>query len=1305
MDQKAGRRTAPKQVGPYRILERLGAGGMGSVYRGLDLRLERPVALKHVRPEAAASTKARERFRREMRALARLNHPSIVQIYDLVETRDGEWLVMELVEGHSLIRLADEAPVSPALVECLAREILSGLAVAHAAGIVHRDLKAANIMVTAGGRVKILDFGVAKRLDLAPDDFTVEGEILGTLSAMSPEQTAGDRVDPRSDLFAVGILLYALLTGKKPFHGDGLVEVVERIRRHHPPGAGTLRQDIPAALSDFVDRLLAKNPEDRPRDAAQALAELDAAAEGVGLETEETEILQVGAIDVKAYGGAVVKREVSVLEELTQALLLAEQRAAGDRSGPLSTGASRSRRQATGSWSSSSGLRLPPGVSLKTVLVTDLVGSTALVEQVGDGRAHHILTLHDRLTRDLLARHEGREIDKSDGFLLLFDRPADAVRFALDYHRELRELSEELGTPLEARVGMHFGEVYIHENTYSDVARGAKTVEVEGITKPIAARVMALARGSQTLLTRAACDLVRSLVEKNPDLRVEDWGNYRFKGVAQPIAVHEIGEIGQAPFTPPPRASRRIRSVGGAVLVISIFCVLGWLLVASGGRPSVALIGFKDVRDLPEDAWLATALREHLATELAANGEIRLAPGESVARFRREHETQVVDTFSPDTLDLLRIQLGVDYVLTGTYYRASDSVPRRLQVQFHLQETVNGERWSWSEEAPEDDLQHLVRTVGGRLRHALGLRRKASQGDRSTSSFSSSDRAMRLYFKGLEALRTLRAEEAKELLLEAVLLDDRFALAHAALSEAWTALDHDDEARTAARKAFQLADDLPRRDRILIEALYYTTRREWKAAAGAFDGLLRIEPDEIQHGLRLAELQLRDGRPLSALKTVAELRRDFGDEDPRLDLIEWDVRDRLAERVARLEIARAAIRKGSAMQAWGLEAEAWLRFGRSALGLGGGKAEWDAFERARELFVRAKDRGGEAETYLEAATFLRRAGRLDRAEEFYRAARWIFVEIRHPAGIAAVLAEHGRLDLLRGESAAAAEKFIRAVEIDRRLNDLAEEAFAIEGLGWAALARSDLPAAERHAADAVKLYQEVHFRAGEVRSGRLRSRIELARGSLFRASAAAELALELHGERSFDAEVGRLLGVLAEIRAASGEHEQALELLKRSEVIFRRLGEVSEALELRIVKARLEFARGAYRAAFLDAVHGAQQSAAGGREDLCRIASATAARALLRLGWPAASGALLREMGSAGDAGSPTEDREPTVRLAVDRAWIELDLADGRRDAARRRLTGLLRVAHQHDLVPQQVELRLLEVRLRAGDDFQSGDF
>lgn len=267
----------PQTIGPYRVLQRLGAGGMGEVFLAHDERLDRHVAIKRIRPDAKVSPDQRERFRREARVAARLNHPAIVQVYDILQEGEVEHIVMEYVEGTTLRALVSEGPLDLIPVLRLAREIAAGLDAAHHEGIVHRDLKTENVLVTRTGHAKISDFGIAKRLLAGPErDLTGADMVVGTYRTMSPEQARGEAVDHRSDLFSLGILLYEVLAGRSPFAAENALATLSRILSSAPVPLRTLRPEVPEEISSLIDQLLQKDPYLRPRSAAEVRWHLDA---------------------------------------------------------------------------------------------------------------------------------------------------------------------------------------------------------------------------------------------------------------------------------------------------------------------------------------------------------------------------------------------------------------------------------------------------------------------------------------------------------------------------------------------------------------------------------------------------------------------------------------------------------------------------------------------------------------------------------------------------------------------------------------------------------------------------------------------------------------------------------------------------------------------------------------------------------------------------------------------------------------------------------------------------------------------
>lgn len=258
---------------------------MGEVYLAHDDRLDRPVAIKRIRHDVEATSERRERLRREAQAVAKLNHPAVVQIHDVVFDDDCDAIVMERVLGESLDRLMLRGGLPGAHALELARQIAGGLEAAHHRGLVHRDLKAENVMVTPEGKAKILDFGLVKELKPLEDKgLTAEGVLVGTSRSMSPEQALGLPVDSRSDLFSFGVLCYELFTGHSPFRGGNFFETLDNITRNHPPPPKALRPELPTELSELIEKLLEKDPGHRLKTAGEVLAVFDRLTERGDLE-------------------------------------------------------------------------------------------------------------------------------------------------------------------------------------------------------------------------------------------------------------------------------------------------------------------------------------------------------------------------------------------------------------------------------------------------------------------------------------------------------------------------------------------------------------------------------------------------------------------------------------------------------------------------------------------------------------------------------------------------------------------------------------------------------------------------------------------------------------------------------------------------------------------------------------------------------------------------------------------------------------------------------------------------------------
>ncbi len=344
----------------------------------------------------------------------------------------------------------------------------------------------------------------------------------------------------------------------------------------------------------------------------------------------------------------------------------------------------------------------PPPVkqpTIRTLLLCDLVSSTRLVEKLGDVAAAELLARHDRIARDLLAVHNGREIDKSDGFLLLFERPVEAMRFALSYQAQLGALGAEVHAEITARVGIHLGEVVLRENASADVARGAKPLEVEGLAKAVAARVMSLAGQGRILLTRTAYDLARRAAVRSTDEAPLRWavhGPYRMAGVEDPVEVCEVAAAGAELFTPPPSSEKAERvTEAGAPPHATEPAVI---------EPLLAVLAFDNLSNDPEMQFFSDGVSEEIIQRLTRGARLKVIGRTSSFQFRGERKAEAAQA------------LRCSHLLDGSIRRAAT----RVRVSAHLME-ADSRTTLWSERYDRglEDIFAVQDEISESIAHAL----------------------------------------------------------------------------------------------------------------------------------------------------------------------------------------------------------------------------------------------------------------------------------------------------------------------------------------------------------------------------------------------------------------------------------------------------------------------------------------------------------------------------------------------------------------------------------------------------------
>jgi serine/threonine-protein kinase len=281
-------------LGNYKILEKLGEGGQGTVYKAIDSKLGRTLVIKVLPPELTSKEANLKRFEREARLASALDHPNICTIFDLNEINGIHFIAMQYIEGRNVRQLVNGRPLSLESALSIALQTAEALAAAHSRGIIHRDIKAGNVMVTPSGQVKVLDFGLAKLLDedaartsgIHHTEITEVGVPYGTATYAAPEQARGDRVDSRADIFSTGVLLYEMLTGTWPFQGQTSVEVRHAVLNEEPKPISQMRPGrVPAKLQTIIDKALAKDPRNRYPKISYFADDLRAVIREVGAES------------------------------------------------------------------------------------------------------------------------------------------------------------------------------------------------------------------------------------------------------------------------------------------------------------------------------------------------------------------------------------------------------------------------------------------------------------------------------------------------------------------------------------------------------------------------------------------------------------------------------------------------------------------------------------------------------------------------------------------------------------------------------------------------------------------------------------------------------------------------------------------------------------------------------------------------------------------------------------------------------------------------------------------------------------
>lgn len=1128
-------------ISHYRIVDKIGAGGMGVVYRAHDEQLDRDVALKVLPAGLLAEDGARKQFRKEALALAKLNHPNIETIYEFSSDKGMDFLAMELIRGEPMDQVLDKGPMDEPELIRLATQFAEGLAAAHEQGVIHRDLKPANLFVTPDGRIKILDFGLAKLFhpELTADatrSVTIEtGSISGTVPYMSPEQLRGLPVDVRSDIYAAGAVLFEMATGKRPYPQTQTAELMGAILLLPLPPPSSVNPNISPRLERVISKSLQKEPGER----YQSARELRAALLGMN--------------------SAPTIANMAIPELATIKL----QPASSARSGVVAPPSPAMPASATAEVKSGGPRMVIAAIAVITIVAT---GSILL------GLNFH--GLRDRIFKS----HSGGGV--------------------------------------------------------SDV---------------------------------------------QPPKQPETGGTSPQEPPPAPGGQPEVTPQPENPRNPP---------------VVPV--------VQSKTRRPVAVIGFKNVSGAADDAWLSTAFSEAMTSDLAGGGKLLAIPTDTVAQMKTSLALSDADSYGKDKLAKIRENLGTDRIVLGSYQTVGKG---DVKLDLKLADSNSGEILaSASGTGKQAEIPDLVARTGSSLREKLGVgAMSGAEASIAKASLPSNPQAARLYSEGLAKMRAFDYTGAREVLQKAVAEEPGFAFTHAALATAWESLGNEAKMRDEANQAFRLAGGLGQDDKLLLEARYHGTIREYDKAVQIYLGLFGSSPDNVEYGLKLARAQIRAGKAQDALATVEVLRKaPTASGDPRIDEMQAYAAQRAGDYKTERSAATRAAEKAQAEGARLVEAAALLDQSWAFRAQGQTKEAITAAEESQRIFASAGDRAHVASALHATGAALEKQGASEPARAKYQEARLLDDEIGNResaadeySSIARVFASHGFL--------AAAQKILEQAVTNYRASGNDESAsIALASLGDVFFRRGDLKAAQDKYDESMGIVRNIGVTAAQGSDFVGTSRVLFMQGDLPGAMKQLDAAAPV-AQRSGDKMLSGMISLCkGDIFIAGDELAEARKGYEAAAVSFQDAGDKRSATAARVALARLTIEEGhpadaeaPLRLAIEE--FGAEKNPAGETNARAALASA-----LLATGLAPAEAEAQKEMNAAIPYVTSLQDPRPRLEITITAARVATAVS-GDPGKPRKLLEGALADATHDGLVPLQFEARyaLAEILMKVGKSGQ----
>jgi serine/threonine protein kinase/Tfp pilus assembly protein PilF/TolB-like protein len=589
-------------------------------------------------------------------------------------------------------------------------------------------------------------------------------------------------------------------------------------------------------------------------------------------------------------------------------------------------------------------------------------------------------------------------------------------------------------------------------------------------------------------------------------------------------------------------------------------------------RPSVAILGFKNLSGRPDSAWISTALAEMLTTELAAGGQLRTVPDETVARTKIDLGLADVESLPRDTLTQVRKNLGSDFIILGSYLDLEKEKGGRLDLR--LEDAVKGETVAAvSETGTEKSIIDLAAQVGARLRQQFDLEKLSpleSEGVRA--ELPSNPEALRPYAQGLASIRAFDDLSARELLSHAVAVDPSFPLAHSELARTWSSLGYDANAQQEARKALDGAGNLSREKHLLVEARFYETSRDWAKAIEAYQTLFSFFPDNLEYGLQLANAETAGGRGKDGYKSLAALDAlgPQTKDNPRINLARADAAASLGDSKRRRDMAALAAQEAEEQGAKLLVARARDTECRALADLGENEKAKSACEEARQIYEAAGDRSGLAQSLHDMAEVPINQGDFAAAEKLYSQALGIARTIGNQKGQGRELVNLGVISVKNGDFKSARQFYDEALQHDQEAGDASAMAAAMGDTGILLRIQGKLQDARSHFQKALELSNQVGHRGSSAQAMSAIGDVLLEEGDLPGAYKMYQESAAIEHEMGRRIIYASSLTQLGRVLRQEGKADAAQQAYRESLTLEEELGNKSDAAETRLALAELD---------------------------------------------------------------------------------------------------------------------------------------